>query len=551
MKTPASAFLLLLVCLQLSMDAQVQWYQSQDGHVQPNGTYASQIQSLTPHSFVAAYLWQINNENYTWKISKSTTGGAEQRAFFLSGSYAMMEMKAGYRNSIYLLIRSFPFAQDPQYTLYKLDSNLQVKAQRTLSFPNAYSLFNLNAFETDKDGNVYLAGDGQYPDGPGYSPASFILKTDRNLVTRWSRMDSVSTSFARIHIERNGTVRIIEDSYTFFPDIRVQKISAAGQLLQARTYQADPARLSFSSTLDRDDNLLLYGTTEGPDGQSMYLYKVSRQTGNTIYRKNYFPATGTNLDDLKLDEEGNIYALLSQYLTTGSQCRLSRIRSRNGSLYWSQAFPFSQDSCILKTIVTAGEDRLYVIGERKSGPYFSKGFALQLKKNGQREENFIAPDSVSFQRSHFLLQGIADRENRLIAIGNTNDLDSITGGSSYFSSFALRLAPARHGHGCGTDDRPGMESGTMAKTAAAETVIAAATVYPNPAQDRITVTNPDPAHYNLALIYDMSGNLQAQQAVNGTTASFGLERLASGVYLLVLRSSKGLPDKSTVFAVKR
>lgn len=555
MKTKNQILLSLLLLISCSINAQVQWYQSQDGNLQPNGTYATGLLSLTRQSFVAAYMWRLDNENYTWKISKSHINGTEQRSFFITAPYGMVEMKTGYRNTIYLLVRSFPFAQDPQYTVYKLDSNLVIKAQRSISFPNSYSIFNLNVFELDESGNVYLAGDGQYPDGPGYSPASFVMKTDKNLVTRWSRMDSVQTSYSRLHIERNGTIRLIEDFYTFYPDIKIQKISAAGQLLQSRVYQTDPGRQSLTSLMDNDDNLLIVGARDGSEGQSIYLNKIARQTGLVVYRKNFFTAVGTNLDDVKLDDEGNLYVLLSQYLTSGSQCRLGKIQPRNGHLQWSQAFPFAQDSCMLRSIVPGEDDHIYVIGERKSGAYFTKGFAVQLKKYGQRTDMYIAPDSSAFAKSHALLQGIMSADNRLITIGNTSDLDTLTGGSSYYRSFALGMGKRRHGHGhgCGEDNRPAamQEETVTAKAAVPETVELKALVYPNPAKDRITVQNPDPGKYSQVLIYDMQGHLQSSQQSNGSTASFDLSRFSSGFYLLVLRSSQGLADKTIRFTVSR
>ena len=552
MKAHQPFLLVLLLCIQLNSSAQTSWYQSQDGQLQPNGTYAAGILSLTRQSFVASYMWRQENENYTWKISKSHVNGTEQRSFFITAPYGIVEMKTGYRNSLYLLLRSFPFAQDPQYTIYKLDSNLVVKAQRTISFAGSYTIFNLNVFELDEAGNLYLAGDGQYPDGPGYSPASFVMKTDKNLLTRWTRMDSVQTSYSRLHIERNGTVRLIEDFYTFFPDIKVQKISAAGQLQQTSVYQTYPGRQSLTTLMDRDDNLLISGTTDGTAGQSLYLHKIARHNGQVAYRKTFFNAVAANLDDVELDEDGQLYVLMTQYFNTGSQCRLARIQPRNGSLYWSRTFPFAQDSCMLRNIVMADDDRLYVIGDRRSGSYYTKGYAVQVKRNGQRGEAYIAPDSVAFARSFTLFQGISDQQNRLIVVGNTNDLDTVTGNSTYFRSFAMGMGRRHRDNDC-DDDRHSnsLTESLMAKGAMAEAATLPVSVYPNPATDRITVQNPDPVTYSQLLIYDMYGHILARQQSGSSTASFDLSRLSSGFYLLVLRSTGGYADKTLRFTIKR
>ena len=552
MKAHQPFLLVLLLGIQFTSSAQTSWYQSQDGQLQPNGTYAAGILSLTRQSFVAAYMWRLDNENYTWKISKSHTNGTEQRTFFITAPYGIVEMKTGYRNSLYLLLRSFPFARDPQYTIYKLDSNLVVKAQRTISFAGSYAIFNLNIFELDEAGNVYLAGDGQYPDGPGYSPASFVMKTDKNLVTRWTRMDSVQTSYSRLHIERNGTVRLIEDFYTFFPDIKVQKISAAGQLQQTRVYQTDPGRQSLTTLLDRDDNLLISGTTDGTAGQSLYLHKIARHNGQVVYRKTFFNSVAANLDDVELDEDGQLYVLLTQYFNTGSQCRLARIQPRNGSLYWSRTFPFAQDSCILRNIVMAEDDRLYVIGDRRSGSFYTKGFAVQVKRNGQRGEAYVSPDSVRFAKSHTLFQGISDQQNRLIAIGNTNDLDTLSGNSTYFRSFAMGMGRRHRDNDCDDDHHSNSLTGSiMTKAAMAETVAINFSVYPNPATDRITVQNPDPEKYNQILIFDIRGNQLSQQYFNSHSASFDLSRMSAGFYMVVLRSSKGAADQTRTFNISR
>lgn len=556
MKAQHPFLLLLVLAIQLTTAAQNQWYQSQDGQLQPNGTYATGILSLTRNSFVAAYMWRLENEQYTWKISKSHTNGTEQRTFFLTAPYGIVEMKAGYRNTVYVLVRSFPFAQDPQYTIYKLDSNLVVKAQKTLSFPGSYTVFNLNVFELDEQGNLYLAGDGQYPDGFGYGQASFLLKADKNLLTRWTRMDSTQTSYARLHIEKSGTIRLIEDFYTFFPDIKVQQISANGQLQQRRTYTTDAGRQSLTTLLDNDDNLLLAGTTDNGAGQTLYLHKIARRTGQVVYRKNYLNATAANLDDVKLDEDGQLYALLTQYNNSGSQCRLARIQPRSGALSWSRSFAFAQDSCQLRSIVLTDEEMIWLLGEKRSGQYYSKGLAVQVKRNGQRGDAFISPDSVAFARSHTLFQGISAAQEGLIAIGNTNDLDTLTGSSSYFRAFALGNTKRRHGHGCGQDDR----SLALAETVAANPllpelakaeVISKPMVYPNPATDRITVRLPDAVVYDQVQIYDMQGHLQATQRSTGNTANFDLSRFASGMYMMVFRTAAGVTETPVRFTVRR
>lgn len=559
MKAQHPFLLSLFVLLQSAVTAQVHWYQTQDGQLQPNGTYATRILSLTRQSFVAAYMWRLENENYTWKISKSHTNGTEQRTFFVTAPYGIVEVKTGYRNSVYVLVRSFPFAQDPQYTIYKLDSNLVVKAQTTLNFPGSYTIFNLNVFELDVQGNLYLAGDGQYPDGYGYSPASFLLKSDKNLVTRWTRMDSTQTSYARLHVEKSGTIRLIEDFYTFFPDIRVQQISANGQLQQRRTYSTDPGRQSLTTLLDNDDNLLLTGTTDNGAGQTLYLQKIARRTGQVVYRRNFLNAVAANLDDVKMDEDGQLYTLLTQYNNSGSQCRLARLQPRNGSLSWSRSFPFVQDSCMLRSIVLTDQEMIYLVGEKRSGTFFSKGMAVQVKRNGQRGETWISPDSVSNARSHALFQGITDEQQRLIAIGNTNDLDTVTGSSTYFRAFAVGFGKQRkgHGHDCENDDRSLILSDAVtAKEAVPEQTVQATEelktqVYPNPATDRITVQVAHPLHVNQVMIYDMRGHLQASQTISGSTVSFDISRFSAGVYTMILRSAAGVAGKPLRFVVKR
>jgi hypothetical protein len=546
-------FSLSLFLLHFISTAQVQWYQNQDGNnLPPNGTVATSIQSLTPSSFVACYLWNVNDDQYTWKISKSHINGTEQKTVFKTGTTSMIEVKRGNKNSIYVLERNFPLGQNAEYTVYKLDTNLVVKAQKSISFPNSFNIFNLNAFELDNLDNIYLAGDGQYPDGYGFSPASFVLKADKNLVTKWSRMDSTQTSFTQLHIDHYGSVLVVADFYTFFPDVRVTRISPTGQYINTRTIKTDPGRFSLFSKLDNDDDLLLYGGKSVNDTeQAMYLYKVSRYTGNVIYKRTYFKSPGSQLNDFKLDGYGNIFSLVTQYLGPDNQvCRVSRISSHNGNVYWNRSFYFSQDSCLLLKLVVNESDQIYAVGERRSRTYFSKGFAMRIKKNGQTEGNFPAPDSVLYQRSHTLVDGITDRNNQLIAIGNTNDMDTTTYASSYFRSFAVQLGANRPG----CNNAESSEAVTTAVTAIdtdAPELSNRLVVFPNPVQNQLTVSNLLQEQYDRITVHDMQGTIILQQSVSGNSARMDVTTLVNGVYLLVLHSSSLKNEKSIKFVVSR
>ncbi len=544
---------LTLLLLQLSLTAQVQWYQNQDGSYQlPNSTVGTSIQSFTPHSFIACYLWSTNNDEYTWKISKSNINGTEQRQFFITGVTAMVETKPGRHNSLFILEQNFPMGQNAEYILFKLDSNLNIKAQRNITFPNGFIIFNLNAFETDDDDNVYLAGDGQYPDGPGFSPASFVLKTDKNLVNKWSRIDHSQTSFAQLHIDRNGNVLVIADFYTFFPDVHIIRISANGQLVQTKTIHTDPGRFSLFSLLDDDDNLLLYGGKSiANTTQAMYLYKISRNSGNIIYSKTLFTEAGMQLNDLKLDRDGNIFSLVTLYPASGGQVvKISRINPGNGNIYWNHSFPFEQDSCYLAKLVVNESDRFYVVGERMSGNYFSKGFVQRMKKNGQTDGDVKAPDSVSIQRSHLLIDGIIDRYDQLIAIGSANDFDTKTFTSTYQRAFAAGYRIVIPG--CGTG-RNSAETVIESKTGISEEVIVSPrlVVYPNPVQTQLIVSNLDPSEYDKISVYNMQGALLLQQPIYETFTKIDVNNLIDGVYLLTLRSTVSLKEKTIKFVVKK
>lgn len=554
MKTPKPILILSLLLSQLAAFTQVQWYQNQDGNNQPpNGTVGSSVYPLTNHSFIACYLWAVNQDDYTWKISKSHINGTEQRSFFITGTTTVVEAKAGRNDAVYVLKRDFPIGQNAAYILYKLDSNLVVKALRNISFPNNFNIFNLNVFELDRNNNIYVAGDGQFPDGPGFSPASFVFKSDKNLNPKWCYMDSTQTSFTRLHIDRNGNVQVIADFYTFFPDIHLNKINSNGQLVNTKTIQTDAGRYSLLSGLDDDDNLFLYGgKSSGETDQAMYLYKIAHNNGRVLFRKTLFTAPVTQLNDLKIDKNGNIFTLVTQYTSPNGQlCKISRINSTTGTISWNLPFNYSTDSCNLSKIVMDDNDRFYAVGEKRSCTYFSKGFAIRINKSGHTDRIMGGPDSVSYQRTHYLVDGITDNNNRLIAIGNTNDYDTLTYSSTYYRSFAVRFGVS---NGCSIPLSKGeVVAETTAPVQESETVIVTnkTVIFPNPVQNQLTVSKILTEEFDRMAVYNMQGMLQQQQTFNNSIAKMDVTGLQDGVYLLILHSSSTGKEKSIKFVVRK
>ena len=83
MKSIKPIILLSLLSIQLSLCTQAQWYQNQDGNnPPPYGTVATTVLPFTSTTFIACYLWSSNNEQNTWKISKSNMNGTEKKHFF-------------------------------------------------------------------------------------------------------------------------------------------------------------------------------------------------------------------------------------------------------------------------------------------------------------------------------------------------------------------------------------------------------------------------------------------------------------------------------------
>jgi hypothetical protein len=348
---------------------------------------------------------------------------------------------------------------------------------------------------------------------------------------------------------------VLADFYTFFPDIHLTRISANGQYVQHFTVETDPGRYTLSSALDDKDNLLIYGGKSiGDTAQGMYLYKFSRLQGQIVYRKTHFMAPGLQINDFKLDDGGNIFSLVAQYQLSGELFfKISKISSNTGNISWNKSIPYSQDSCNLVKLVVSDNDRFYAVGCRQSNNYFCKGFALRLKKSGQIEGNVPAPDSVNYQRLHWLSDGITDNSNRLIAIGGTTDLDTTTFYSSYLKAFAVRF---NNGNTCGKEASPGPETMTLAaRTNEAKKEVIELTnklvVYPNPVTDQLTVAGLNIDEYDRISVYNMQGAQLMQQTISGSTARIDASTLPQGVYLLVLNSSVTLKEKNVKFVVKK
>ncbi len=550
------AFLLTgLVSLLLTAQtafSQIQWYQNQDGQNQlPYGTSAATVHRLTYNSFAARYLWQVTDDNCTWKISRTTLAGQELSSFFVAGINATAEIRTHENKAVYVLGKKYNEQQQLQVSVYKLNTSLQLVKQKVITLTENYQLTAINAFEIDESGNVYLAGDGQFDNNGIISYASFVTKLDKNLQIKWKKTDMVETSYARLHIESNGRVLVVEDHPALFPALRVKRYSSNGALQQIRVIQTDPSRYSLSSVMDKNGDWYIFGgKTVGDTAQAVYLQKMSKTNATVLYRKTYTTAPIAQLNDLKIDASGNLFTISTLYtFSEGDVCKLARINGKTGSYYWSRSFRFENDSCMFSKLVVDNNSRFYVIGEKRSQSYFSKGFALQMNKNGGEEARLISPDSVAMQRSHWLVGGIDDHEGRLIAVGNTIDFDTLTYSNTYHRAFAVRF---NSNSGCGDVAKAEVAESMMEdKTEEPVTMEPQLSVYPNPVQQVLTVSNLNKEEYDRLSVFNMQGARMLQQQIRGDVARIDVGHLADGVYLLVLRSSITMKEKTIKFVVRK
>lgn len=69
-------------------------------------------------------------------------------------------------------------------------------------------------------------------------------------------------------------------------------------------------------------------------------------------------------------------------------------------------------------------------------------------------------------------------------------------------------------------------------------------MYPNPAQDMVSFTLPSEVEQGTIKIYDMSGKVVQTQIITPNDNSIGISKLASGSYLVVLRTEYGNATKT-------
>lgn len=538
-----------MLCTVIASQAQVQWFQDQDSHAPfPYGTYSTRTEPLNATSFLACYQWKAEGDQYTWKLSKTDISGQEIKTFFRTASNSVVDFHAGHRNAVYVFEKDFPNGQAFRYNVYKLDTNLVLLSQTSLNFPAGFSVFNLNVFEIDEADNLYFAGDGQYPDGPGFSPASFVMKTDRQLQTKWTRMDSVQAAYTRLHIDSRGNVIVLDDNPDLFPGIHLREWSESGQLRRNYIVAGEASRQSLFSMLDRNDNLYLYGNYDHSDtAQAIFLYRVNRLNGQTLYRRSLFESRAVYPVDFRMDHHGNLFTLVQQYDSHNEQSsKVSRINAGNGAVSWNRNFPYRRDSTSLSRIVVGNDEQFYVMGQRTRYNIFISTFVQKLRKNGHTDGNFDAPDSSRFSRMHWLTDGFTDRNNQLIAIGTTQDYDSLTFGSTYLRAFALRYGGRR---GCQPGEAQPADAALTDLTA--ETASTTFAVYPNPAQDVIHISGIKTGEYDQLQVVNMSGAVVLRQTLGNSTAQINVASLADGVYLLVLRSASGLPARTSRVVIRK
>jgi hypothetical protein len=541
-----------LCMLFMQTGAQLQWYQNQNGPNQyPSGTMPTSILPYTSSSFLSLYLWSTDaSNNFTWKISRSSLNGTEEKTFYITGMFSQVQIKTASNGYIYALESSFPSGSGAEYTIFKLDANLQLKAQRTISLPGGFTINNINGFAADDESNIYLAGDGATQN---QSPASFVIKSGSNLLTRWNHIDTIATSFSQLLVDHRGTIWLVEDFYSFYPDIHLRTINSSGMGEHVYTVTASPGRQSISSQLDAMDNLLLYGNeTDSTGAYDIYLYKFNTYNRRVTNRKNYFSSPYIYINDLKQDDAGNLFALFTWYNSSWEQTsRVSAIHPFSGNISWSRDFSYTQDSIVLNKLAVSRGNLIYGIGLQSLNLNFTRGFAVRIRKWGAAAGNLQGPDSVGFNKMHYLLDGIADRNNQLISVGATNDLDPVTMTSTYSRAFAGRYNNAPIGREAGssmeTNDQALSVPDPIVETPAVETIH----VYPNPARDQITVTGKDLSSYSRLSVMDGKGHPVWQQNLNGSSPTINISALPNGTYTVWLGSANGMMQKGINFVVSR
>ena len=203
--------------------------------------------------------------------------------------------------------------------------------------------------------------------------------------------------------------------------------------------------------------------------------------------------------------------------------------------------PYSQDSCnLVRLAIDNNNERFYAIGQRTSNTYFAKGFAVRMRKNGQFESSLSGPDSVEFQRTHWLTEGILDNNDRLISIGGTYMMDTLTYEMTDMRAFAVRFG--------NNNSEASARNIEEFPTTDADTKL---TIYPNPVQDKLTVSNLQTGNYDRVAVFNMQGALVLKQTTSGNAANLDIRSLPDGVYLLVLQSSATLKEKNLKFVVSK
>jgi hypothetical protein len=79
----------------------------------------------------------------------------------------------------------------------------------------------------------------------------------------------------------------------------------------------------------------------------------------------------------------------------------------------------------------------------------------------------------------------------------------------------------------------------------------ASPVFQNPVQDLLKISRIDPKEYNRAEIYNRQGTLVSSKVITGPELRIDIQNLTDGIYILLLRSTSSLKEKSIKFVVSK